>query len=126
MVTLTYLLKRPVAGDRGNALFTALEGNITQLDAHTHDGVTSSLLPGKSITGAVVLAPAGSWGSLTDGVYSQVVNLPAGYDFDKQQLATKLTSTKEYVYAKIEKVSASSFRIYCNDITVGFDILVGG
>jgi hypothetical protein len=126
LTTLTYGLKLPASGDRGATLFAALEGNINQLDAHNHNGTNSPKLPGSSITGTVVPAGAGSWIADVNGMHYQTVTLGSGYDFDKQQILVKLTSTKEYVYPKMERVSASQVKVWTNDNTVGFDLLVGG
>lgn len=53
--TLTYGLVKPVTGDPGSTWFPAIEGDITQLDAHNHDGANSAQLTNSGIaTGAAI------------------------------------------------------------------------
>lgn len=55
MTTLTYGLKRPATGDLGSVWFPAIEGNITQLDAHSHNGVDSPQLTNTGIASAAAI-----------------------------------------------------------------------
>lgn len=125
MQTLTYGLKKPETGDQGATLFTALEANITQLDAHTHDGVTSPALTAQSIV-AVTASISASWSaSGATGHYRQLITLPAGFSFDTVQIGFRTSSGAE-VYPTVEKVSATQYYVYSTDNTLTLTAQYGG
>ena len=77
--TLTFGLVRPETGDKGNVWFPALEGNITQLDAHTHDGVTSAPIPSSSIQPSVVDVDTTGWSATGNGFFTKGLTFPGNY-----------------------------------------------
>lgn len=127
MITLSFGYRLPQAGDRGvNPLFNGLEFNITRLNGHNHDGSNSTLLTAQSITAVSASIVSGSWVLFGDGLYRQLVTVVAGFDFDKVQIGFRLSTTNEFVYPKIERVSATQYYIYVNDNTINLTAVYGG
>ncbi len=114
MLTLTYGYKKPQLDDTGDIFFPAMEQNIQQLNDHTHDGVTSAVLPTPSAS--VVHAAWTAAGLTTPGLYTQVVSLPAGRAYDTTQFTVR-DSTGTVVNNQITKASATSYNIFTNDNT---------
>ena len=111
MQTLSKGYKKPDPGDTGDIVFPAIQGDIQQLNDHDHDGVTSELLftTTQNILAANwVSAPVGG------GLFRQLVTLPVGFLYDAIEMSFRLSSG-EFVYPSIERVSASTYYIYCND-----------
>jgi len=126
MQTLTYGLKKPQTGDLGPEVFPALEANITQLDAHNHDGANSPLLNPKNILGTTQSILAASWVSTgSAGEYRQLVTVPTGFLFDRVQISFR-TSAGSYVYPTVEKVSSTTYYVYTNDNTLALTAVYGG
>lgn len=126
MDTLTYGLKRPETGDAGTSLFTALEDNITQIDAHTHNGTDSPLLPAQSIEAVAQTISSASWvASGATGHYRQTVTMPAGFDFDEVQIGFR-TTAGIVIMPTVEKVNDTSYRVYTTDNTINFIAVYGG
>lgn len=127
MQTLVYGLKKPESGDAGDTLFTALEDNITQLDAHTHDGVTSPPLPAQSIASTVQTISSGSWASYggPTGFYRQSVTVPAGFDFDEVNISFR-TTAGAIIYPTVEKITDTTYYVYTTDNTINFVAVYGG
>ena len=124
--TLTYGLKLPTAGDRGAPLFADLEGNINQLDSHNHNGTNSAKIAASSVDSSLVSVPAANWVSQGDGLYDQVVTIPAAFSYDEHKISVRIESTKEYIFPKVEKVAATQVRVWTNDNTETFELVVGG
>ena len=125
MITLTYGLKLPQTNDRGPVVFPALEGNITQLDGHNHDGANSSLLSATSVVPGTQTILAINWVSVGDGQYRQLVTTLAGYDFDKVFINFRIPGG-HYVYPTVERVTAFSYYVYTNDNTIAYTAIYGG
>ena len=128
MTTLTYGLKKPESGDSGSTLFTALEGNITQLDGHTHDGANSAVLPAQSIVGVSQTISNASWlASGASGHYRQAVTVASGFDFDEVQISFRQTGTTgAYIHPTVERISATQYYVYTTDNTIDFLAIYGG
>ncbi len=124
--TLTYGRVRPQTGDKGATFFTALEDNITLDDAHTHNGVNSSLLAVSAITEVSQTLANASWVLVANGVYKQTVALPGAFtDIDKVHPTFKIKtggSAGEYAYLRYKRITATTFDVYINDNSV--DVLV--
>ena len=125
MLTLTYGLKLPQTNDKGPIVFPAMEGNITQLDAHNHDGANSSLLSASSIVADVETLLAVNWVSLGNGMYRQLVTVSAGHNFDTVTINFRLPDGS-YVYPTVERVNTTSYYVYTNDNTVAYTAVYGG
>lgn len=120
MLTLTYGMKVPETGDIGSDFFPALETNFTNLDAHTHDGTTSSKLPGSSMTSYTQAISSASWVSVAGvtGLYKQTVTLAGGLQFNDYYPMFKITSSGNLIFLTVEKASATSYVVYINDNTL--------
>lgn len=126
MLTLSYGFKLPQDGDKGDALFTALEDNITRVNDHTHNGTNSPALTATSIVGVPQNILSANWvANGPTGFYRQLVTLPPGFDFDLVHISTRL-STGDYVAAEIEKVSDTQYYVYTIDNTISFVAVYGG
>lgn len=117
--TLSYGYVQPQNGDKGSVWFPALNDNIQQLNDHTHDGVTSALLPGTSVTSSSVTIAAAAWVADGTGRYRQDVTVPSGYNMDSYSIIFKL-STGEIILPSITRLSATSFRIFGPDNTLTY------
>ena len=118
--TLTYGYILPQTGDRGSVFFPALEDNIQQVNDHDHDGSNSALLSTASSVVLTTDVPSGSWATPSNGIYSQVVTLPASLSFDNINISFRVYATGEKAYLKYVKLTASTFRVYCNDSSIRF------
>jgi hypothetical protein len=87
----------------------AMEANIRQLDAHSHDGVDSPRLA--VVTQAISSA---AWSATSGGTYKQTVLIPNSMQFNAVSIEIRL-STGHVIYPTIEKVSATQYDIYIND-----------
>lgn len=126
MQTLTYGFKLPEINDSGDALWTALEDNITRVDGHNHDGVDSPLLTAQSITGVTQTIASGSWSaSGATGHYRQQITVPSGFDFDTVQIGFR-TSAGAVIFPTVEKVSDTQYYVYTTDNTQTFTAVYGG
>lgn len=121
MDILTYGLKRPDTGDTG--FFDELEFNITQLDAHTHDGVTSALIGVTSISATTQAVSSAGWGSVSGGIYSQVVTMTSPLTYDQSSISFRDSSTKEILHLKCVKASSNTFTVYSNDNTLALSVV---
>jgi len=117
--TLSYGFIQPQNGDKGSTWFPALNDNIQQLNDHTHDGVTSALLPSTSLTSGSVSIPSASWVLDVTGRYKQDVTVPAGYNMDDYAIIFKL-STGEIIVPSITRLSGTTFRIFGPDNTLTY------
>lgn len=123
MQTLSYGFLKPQTGDKGSAFFPALEGDIQQLNDHTHNGVNSSLLPSTSISPTTQALSSASWVATSGGTFRQLVTMPGGLIYDNFVVSVKLTSTKHLIYPTIEKVSATTFYVYTNDNSLDYTVV---
>jgi len=111
--TTTYGYKKPQDNDTGLTFWDDLEFNIDRMDGHTHDGVDSAPLA-KTQT-----ISSGSWSSLGNGSYRQLVTLPGSLTFDTIAIEMRL-STGHVVHPTIEKVSSTTYYVYTNDNTLTY------
>lgn len=126
MQTLSYGYLKPESGDRGAALFTALEDNIERVNDHTHNGTDSAPLTAQSIVGITQSILAGSWVAFgATGHYRQLVTLPAGFDFDLVQIGFR-TTAGAVILPTVERVSDTQYYVYTIDNTIGYTAIYGG
>jgi len=111
--TLSYGYIQPANGDPGSTWFPALNSNITQLNDHVHDGITSAQIAANSITSGSVSIPsgAGNWTLVEAGKYSQAVTAPSGFNMVDYSITFYL-STGEIVNPSITKTSNTTFTIF--------------
>jgi len=117
MNTLLYGMQIPSTGDKGSVFFPAIEDNFTQLDAHTHDGLTSSKLATTSITHNTQALLAGGWLPVAGhtGLYYQLVTMPGGITYAAQRMIFTNTTTGDQLLLSAEKVTAGSYNVFIND-----------
>lgn len=117
MIILAYGIPQPTTGDRGSVFFPALEQVIQRLASHDHDGNNTALLSSAFAQVGTASAPAASWALVTTGVYTQTVTLPTDFTYDNSTIQVRLTSTKEMVFPKIERVSNTQIKLTAaNDV----------
>jgi len=117
--TLSYGYINPQNGDPGSVWFPALNSNISQLNDHNHDGITSAQLASTGITGASVTIPNTSWVLDVTGRYMQDVSVPPGYNMSQYSITFYL-STGEIICPSITQLSGTSFRVYGPDTTLSY------
>jgi hypothetical protein len=76
--TLSFGYEKPDAGDKGDPLFTALEGNIQQLNDHKHDGANSDRADSFNLSRSTVAVPNTGW-SADGSLFKQTVTFPADF-----------------------------------------------
>lgn len=126
MQTLTYGLKRPDSGDKGDVFFPALEENITQLDAHTHDGVTSPKIPSSSVEAVSQNVAAASWSDQGGDIYRALVTMPGSLQFDTSTLSFEINSGSDVgsrFFPSVTRVSANSFYVFINDDSLDIKVI---
>lgn len=120
MDILTFGFKRPDTGDKGSALFTALEDNITRLDAHDHDGTDSDRIDGFDLRRGSISVTNSGW-SASGAYYKKTITLPAGYssangsDYTKAQIRFFFsggTYDKQELFPKTNYLTATTFELF--------------
>lgn len=124
MVTLSYGYKKPETNDKGPVVFPALEGNIQQLNDHTHNGSNSSLLTAQSFVAETQTLLLADWVLVGGGTYHQVKTMLAGYTYDLSSLTFR-DPDGTYVYPTVIKISNTQFDVYTNDATIDMIALYG-
>lgn len=125
MITLSYGYKKPQAMDKGNTLWSALEGNIQRLNDHTHDGVNSAKLPAQNFQTTIQVIPFASWDptGLPLGFYKQSVSIPIGFTFD--DFIISFRDSEGIIYPTIVRTSNTTYDIYTIDNTQDFIAVYG-
>lgn len=121
MQTLVFGFQLPETGDKGSVFFPGLESNIQQLNDHSHDGIDSAQLDATALVASTIDLVAGSWVSVGNGLYRQLVTLPAAMAFETKLLKYTINSGTylgQTFQPKEEKVSSNTFYIYSNDNTI--------
>jgi len=117
MLTLSFGFKQPENGDLGAIVFPALEGNISQLNDHDHDGVNSTKIPSSSLAKLTQIVSAGNFVLEGDDIYIQTLNLPAALTYNSVVFLVKegVSGDGPVVYLDINKVSDSQYTVRTND-----------
>lgn len=143
MALTTYGYLNPEIGDLSkgaNGWMAQLNYDITRLDAHIHDGISSASLPMSNLTPYVHIVSVGSvaiatptlakcdaW--LVDGAgYSKLITVPAGItDINNYNVKfiviTPAGDVGQTLYLGYVKTTATTFTVYCNDNTASFTAL---
>lgn len=126
-ITLTYGQKIPEPNDRGAPLFQDLEDNFTRLDSHSHDGVDSPLLTAQAFVGVSETILAAGWATYggPTGHYRQLVTMASGFLFNTTKIGFRTTSG-QYIYPTVERVSNTTYYIYTIDNTQDVVAVYGG
>lgn len=122
METLSHGFKKPEDNDKGQVIFDALEENIQKTNDHAHDGVESALIPSANISKTTVSIVAAGWTDPVNGVYSQIVTIPTGL-FATTLMTFRETSTGKNLILPYEKVTDTSFKVFCNDASKDVTII---
>lgn len=122
--TLTYGMKKPIAGERGSTVFTALEDNITRADAHSHNGTDSARLNPKDFSKTHTTLASGDWVAVAGqtGTYRQLLTVPSGYSVDDAIMKFYLSATGHPIYPSVEKASSTTAYVYINDNTLAVKV----
>ena len=120
--TLSNGFVKPSTGDRGTVWFTALEGNIQQLNDHTHNGTDSERLTSKSVTKVTDTISSGSWSASGSG-YKQTVTMPSGMNFVDFGLEFRNAANDYVLNLTVEKVTATTYDVYISDNTLNVTVL---
>ena len=121
METLTYGYKKPQNGDRGTAVFEAIQDNTQQVNDHAHNGVNSARINTTNLEKTTVAVLSTAW-NVDGNRYSQLLTLPGTLLFDNIQIFSREMVSGEAAYPEIEKITVNSFKIYTNDNTVSFTL----
>lgn len=119
--TLSFGWIVPSSGDRGSVFFPALESNIQKSNDHTHNGTNSANLSPSAIstTGFTSAISAASWGSATNGIYTQSVTVPAGVtEVNNYNVYFYNSSTMERLLLSMTRTAATTYNVSINDNTV--------
>jgi hypothetical protein len=127
--TLSYGFEKPATGDKGTVFWPALEDNIQQLNDHTHNGTNSARLTSVGSQATVQSVTAVGWSSVGDGLYRQLVTLPAAltavggvYNDYKIQIRNA-AATERVLLLPVEKVSTTTFYVWINDNTIALKVI---
>src|SRR3990167_5322629 len=114
ITTLTYGIQAPSDGDLGTVIFPAINANLIQIDAHTHDGITSSLLTRTSVASVAQAITAAGWALVSNGIYKQTVTLPAGFSYDTISITFRLASSGDPFFPTVVKLTSTTYEVYIN------------
>ena len=114
MITLSKGYKKPQTGDFGNTFFPALEDNTDLMNSHKHDGTDGERIQGLDLAPSTLQVLVGSFVNVSLGVNRALVTVPSGRLFDDVCVTVKDPTTKEVFYAKLERVSSTTFYVYMN------------
>lgn len=125
MITLSNGVKTPETGDKGTVVFTAINGNFTILNDHTHDGTDSEQILSESISKQAVNLPTASWVAGARG-YSQTVTCPGSVTLDKVALRFRVragTHQHQFIHPTVEPTSLTSFVVIVNDSSLDLEVI---
>lgn len=132
MQLTTYGYRLPETGDKAKGTsgwFASLAYNISRLDAHNHDGNNSALLTLASFAPFTSTAAAASWvADGSGGGYKQTITVPGGIsEVNDYHIEFIFTAPAGVVGQRaalgLKRLTATTFEIYCNDITAAFTIV---
>jgi hypothetical protein len=121
--TLSFGYIKPTTGDRGQALFDLLEQNIQRLNDHNHNGSNSSAINTASIGKVTQSISASGWNTPIDGVYSQVVAMTGGLQYDTTTITLRNSANGKPLFLSVERVDSSTFRMFCNDPSINILVI---
>lgn len=116
MIVLSNGYKKPETGDFGDVWFPALEDNIDLMNDHTHDGTDGERIPGINLVASTLTVASGSFVDQGNGYHRATVTVPSARQVDETVITVKDPTTKDPIFAKLEKLSATQFYIYINTV----------
>lgn len=114
MIVLSKGYKLPETGDFGDVWFPALEDNIQQMNDHTHNGTDGERLSGINLQASTLTVLVGSFVDQGNGYYRATVTVPSARLVDEMVITVKDPTTKDPIFGKLEKLSATQFYIHIN------------
>lgn len=122
--TLSKGYKLPVKGERN--WWGTLTDNWTRMNGHSHDGLDSALVLSSNISKVTSDISSASWGSATDGIYTQRITFPTGITFPKVAIRVYATTggvVTDEVFPKIVRFSDTQFDISVNDNSLDLKVV---
>jgi len=121
--TTSYGYKTGEDGDKGKTIFDFFNFNFLRLNSHKHDGVDSQKLDSTNIQKISQSLDSADWVAHTNGLFRQLVTLVGGLDYDDITITCKDAATSNQLYLGVEKVTDTTFYVYCNDATKDVNLL---
>jgi hypothetical protein len=125
--TLSNGYKLPATGDRGSVFYPDLEDNITLMNSHAHTGSDGETIDVKYLSKTTATIASGSWSAVSGqaGTFRQLITMPAGFDWDAQELKFTLSTLGHVIHPSVEKVSATTYYVYINDSSLALKVTYG-
>ena len=118
--------QKPETGDFGSEFFPALEQNIQLMNDHNHNGTNGEKISALFVEAAPVVAvTAASFTDQGNGYHRALAVVPGGQQADNFMPLMRDPVTKEQIFGRVEKNSATSFFVYLNyvqDVEVYFGV----
>jgi hypothetical protein len=130
MVTTSYGYRIPEAGDRAKGAlgwYESIEFDVQRLNDHTHNGIDSASLNVNAFSPYSGTILAAGW-TTSGTTYAQDITTPVGIDdinnFNVKFIFTApVGSVGEVAYLNYDRLTATTYRVYCNDNTAAFTVL---
>ncbi len=123
MDTLSYGYQRPADGDKASVWMPALQANVTKVNDHNHDGSNSAALSAAAIGKYTSSLVAASWILDAQNRYYQDVTVPVGITEINNFIPNfYITSTGERVYPSMIRLTATTYKVYCNDNSIALTV----
>jgi len=114
MYTPLYGYKIPETTERGSIVFPALEANIQRVNDHDHLGGNSAPLTPAALIATSQSLLAGSWSLVANGIYKQVVTMPAGLNYDYTLREFRLADNSQF-HPTVNRLSTLQYEVFIND-----------
>jgi len=124
MQILSKGFKLPQTGDFGDVWFPALEDNIQQENDHNHNGINSEKIESGDMLVTTASVLSGAFVDQGNGYYRATVTTPGGVDPAIYNIVVRDPTTKEPIYLKQERLSATQFYLYTNFVQ-NFEVVYG-
>lgn len=124
MIILSKGYKLPETGDFGDEWFPALEDNTQLQNDHTHNGLNGEKIEGINLQSSTLTVLSGAFADQGNGYYRATATVPGGGLVDNFVVAVKDPTTKEPIFLKMEKLSATQFYLYTN-VVQNFEVYFG-
>lgn len=118
MQTLSKGYQKPQTGDKSTGVsgwMPAVEANAQLSNDHEHNGVDGFPIKSSNLSGQTVSVLIAAFVDQGDGVFRATVSSPGAVNVSALQATMRDPTTKEVIYGKIAKASATSVYIYLNE-----------
>lgn len=127
MITSTYGIKFPEDGDKGQAVFDALNSNFTIQRDHNHNGTNSAAIASSSLSKGTLNLDAVDWVSVAGGKgFKQTVSMPGVYTLVNCIMRFRVrtgANQHKIIHPSITPASITQFDVTVNDSTLDLEIL---